>query len=180
MQGQFPFLARLFGAAALLGPTLTSAAGESLSWGMIKGKIRREFPTVREITTAELAGWLADPTKPRPILLDVRTEPEFRVSHLERARHVAPQADPRTLQLAPRQADRHLLLGRLPLGRDGGEAPGGGLQRRAESRRVDLQWANEGRPLVATAGRTEKVHPYNRIWGLLLNRARHAEVPAAK
>jgi hypothetical protein len=34
-------------------------------------------------------------------------------------------------------------------------------------------WADQGLPMVNAGGRTEKVHPFNRAWGRLVNRELH-------
>jgi 3-mercaptopyruvate sulfurtransferase SseA len=33
-----------------------------------------------------------------------------------------------------------------------------------------FQWANEGRPIVRGSEQVHEVHPFNRIWGLLLRK----------
>jgi rhodanese-related sulfurtransferase len=42
-------------------------------------------PLPREISVADFAAWRADPTRPPPVLLDVRNEDEFDFSRLEGA-----------------------------------------------------------------------------------------------
>lgn len=48
----------------------------------IKDLVRKRFPEVRQLQTAELAVWLSDTNRPQPVLLDVREVEEFAVSHL--------------------------------------------------------------------------------------------------
>src|SRR4051812_35612780 len=77
---------------------LAAAAGllalfaRPLAFWLLERRIAREFPGARGLTTAELAAWLADPARPRPLLLDVRTPEEFVVSHLAGARRIDPAA----------------------------------------------------------------------------------------
>lgn len=40
---------------------------------------------MQHITAPELAAWLADPSRPRPVLLDVRENWEFETCHLDGA-----------------------------------------------------------------------------------------------
>src|ERR1043166_7618043 len=54
----------------------------SLDWFLLKQSLRHRFAKVEWITTAQLADWLADKERPPPVLLDVRTEEEWNVSHL--------------------------------------------------------------------------------------------------
>jgi rhodanese-related sulfurtransferase len=62
----------------------------SLAFKIIKRLTSRKFPIVEWITTKELAGWLEDPLKPQPIILDARTEAEYAVSHLRNAQRIDP------------------------------------------------------------------------------------------
>ncbi|MEM7165952.1 MAG: rhodanese-like domain-containing protein [Planctomycetota bacterium] len=48
----------------------------------IKRDIRERYPTVAQITVPELRAWLADPQRPAPLLIDVRSVAEYEVSHL--------------------------------------------------------------------------------------------------
>ena len=41
-----------------------------------------------------------------------------------------------------------------------------------------FKWANEHRPLVDRSGPASVVHPYNRIWGRLLDDDVRADLPA--
>ena len=41
---------------------------------------------MREVTPTELSDWLSDPTRPRPVLLDVREPWEFEVCRIEGSR----------------------------------------------------------------------------------------------
>jgi rhodanese-related sulfurtransferase len=43
---------------------------------------------MRHLTPAELAAWLADPAREKPLLLDVREPWEFQTCRIERSRHV--------------------------------------------------------------------------------------------
>ncbi len=62
----------------------------SIEWFILKQSLRHRFPKVKWITTAQLADWLADKKRQPPVLLDVRTEEEWNVSHLPGARRVDP------------------------------------------------------------------------------------------
>ncbi|HEX8311561.1 MAG TPA: rhodanese-like domain-containing protein [Chthoniobacteraceae bacterium] len=166
----------LAGAAALLAPISASLAGDSLSWAVIKGRIRREFPAVPEITTSELAEWLADPKRPRPILLDVRAKPEFDTSHLDLARQVDPGSAPAALAIAKdTPVVTYCSVGyRSAAFAEKLRAAGFRDVRNLEG--SIFQWANEGRPLVSANGRAEKVHPFSSVWGMLLDKNRRSTI----
>ncbi len=79
------------------------AAGSELE--TVRAKVRAKYPSVSQISTAKLAAWLADTNRPSPVLLDVRTEAEYAVSHLPGAR----RAD---LRVSPPQIAKALEPGR--------------------------------------------------------------------
>ena len=62
---------------------VTPVSAETLE--SIKQSVRKRFPSVQQITTAELAAWLSDSGRVPPLLVDVRETNEFAVSHLRGA-----------------------------------------------------------------------------------------------
>src|SRR6188472_1991289 len=89
---------RTFGIVAGLIFFVAATSGYSLGWSLINAKIRHDFPEVKRISTAELAAWLADHNRPAPLLLDVRTQAEYEVSHLRDAAWIAPDAPASAVQ----------------------------------------------------------------------------------
>lgn len=126
--------------------------------------------TVPRVQVAALVQELRAPAP--PLLLDVRTPAEFRVSHLAGARFV--NADSMSTMLLPdfdrRQpvvvycsvGVRSEKLGErlLVLGFKHVRNLNGGL----------FEWVNEGHPVVNEQGPTENIHPYSALWGLWLRR----------
>src|SRR5690242_4286008 len=82
--------AGLGAAAALVLAGLALLSWPAFDWFLLKRSLRRKFPGVRWITIAELADWLVDERRPQPVLLDIRDEVEWNVSHLPGARHLDP------------------------------------------------------------------------------------------
>ena len=157
----------------------TIASSQALGWTLINAKIRRDFPAVKRITTAELAAWLNDPKRQRPLLLDVRTRAEYDVSHLPDAQHVEPDSTASTI----RQAKDHPIVTYCSVGYRSG-AFADRLRVAGFTGVVNLEgsifrWANEGRPIVREGQKVEKVHPYSGTWGLLLQKRLRADLPAA-
>jgi len=68
--------------AAALSAVTVWLALETHGLTMARWFIRAIFPKVPRTTSPELAAWLADSSRPAPVLLDVRTPEEFAVSHL--------------------------------------------------------------------------------------------------
>ena len=152
------------GAALWLGP---------LRWNEVKARIRREFPQVRQISTAQLADWLADKDRTKPVLLDVRAAEEFDVSHLTGARRIDPAA-----QTAPGVNKDAPIVTYCSVGyRSSSLATrliAAGYTNVQNLEGSIFQWANEGRPLVRDGKPADKVHPYDKRWGELLRPERRA------
>ncbi len=153
---------------------------QAFGWRVVNAKIRREFPDVKRITTAELAAWLNDETRPAPLLLDVRSRAEFAVSHLAKAAQMEPDAPASVL----REAKDRPIVTYCSVGyRSGSFAArlqAAGFTTVANLEGSIFQWANEGRPVYRGSAEAKLVHPYNRVWGMLLEKRRRAEVPSVE
>ena len=155
-----------------------AAAAYGGRWEIVKRHLDREFPDVKKITTVELAELLREKQTDVPLLLDVRTEAEYRVSHLPAAQHVEPGSDPRTLSLPARKEApivTYCSVGyrSAQFARKLAQA---GFSNVRNLEGSIFQWANERRPLMRANTIVAKVHPYNRIWGTLLRSEIRAEV----
>lgn len=165
----------------VVGLVLSAVAGCSLSleaddWPMVKEGIRLRFPQVRQISTAQLASWLAHPDTLQPLLFDVRATQEYAISHLRGARQMSPVQD-EALQDDPLAGgialDRPIVLYCSVGYRSARMAEM--LQERGYTNVVNLEgslftWANESRPLVDAQGRsTTLVHPYDEACSGLLD-----------
>lgn len=143
--------------------------GESLDhW---KKVVRAKFPGVRQLSGGELDAWLADTNRPRPLLLDVRTEPEFRVSRLPGAVRVDPDAKPSDLAATLGTNSRPVVVYCSVGWRSSALAER--LAKAGQTNVANLEgslfgWANEGRRLEDDRGEARTVHPYNRTFGRLL------------
>ena len=165
----------LFGFFVLLLATVL-ACDRWVTWPRVKERIRREFPKVRQIDSAELESRLAGTETRRPLLLDVRRPDEYAVSHL-----------PGAFQLDPDLSEAEELLVALPPGT--AEATPivlycsvGYRSSRMAQRLMELgfedvanlegsifEWANRGLPLVRGDESVSLVHPYDPRWGRLLD-----------
>ncbi|MEY2529462.1 MAG: hypothetical protein QOJ05_1552 [Verrucomicrobiota bacterium] len=141
----------------------------------MNAKIRADFPEVRRTTTSELAAALAG--KNKPVLLDVRTRAEFDVSHLEGAIRVEPGSGPAAISFPK---DKPIVTYCSVGYRSAAFAKKlsqAGYRNGTNLEGSIFRWANENRPLVRDGAPTDKVHPYNRIWGLLLDKSHRAVIP---
>jgi len=135
----------------------------------IKQTTRRKFPSVPQLSTSELAAWLADTNKPAPLLVDVRTREEFAVSHLRGATN----ATSIELVKAARKSPEQPIVVYCSVGYRS-SALAEKLQRAGLTGIWNLegsifQWANEGRPVFRGTTPVHRVHPYSAKWGKLLN-----------
>ena len=170
------FLALGCAIVALLSST-TNVFPDNIGWSLIEGKIRKEFPEVQRITTSELADWLNDSRKEKPLLLDVRTKPEFEVSHLAGAIRVEPGADARSISIPTNRPIVTYCSVGYRSAAFAKKLSDIGYTNVANLKGSIFRWANENRPLVKTGKSTDKVHPYNGLWGLLLDKSHRAVVP---
>lgn len=161
---------------------LALVAMRDVEWMLLKRSLRSKFPRVQWISTSELGQWLADKNRQHPILLDVRTEAEWEVSHLPGARRVEPKSFPDDV-LAGRNKDVPIVT-YCAVGYRSGDL----AQRLAAAGYRDVrnlegsifQWANERRPLVRGNERVTRVHPYDSWWGRLLAAEVRAPLQDAK
>jgi rhodanese-related sulfurtransferase len=137
--------------------------------------IRTRYLDVRQVSTIELAAWLADKTRTPPLLLDVRKKAEYAVSHLKNARRAAPGKPSADLLQSLNPDDPVVVY--CSVG-ERSSAFARELQKHGflEVYNLDgsiFQWAHEGRPLFVSKQKSIHVHPYNRKWGRLLKKELH-------
>lgn len=156
----------------------TLACGQGIGWSVVNWKVRHDFPGVRRIDTKEVAAWLNDSKRTKPVLLDVRTKPEFEVSHIHDARRVDPEANAAAINLPKDQP----IVTYCSVGyRSGGFAKklqDAGYTNVQNMTGSIFEWANEGRPIERDGKRVDKVHPYNTAWGKLLKPGLRANITA--
>ncbi|HEV2842679.1 MAG TPA: rhodanese-like domain-containing protein [Chthoniobacterales bacterium] len=142
----------------------------TIEWFVLGQSLRLRFPKVEWITTEQLADWLADKKRPPPVLLDVRTEEEWNVSHLPGARRVDPNAS--VEQAAAGLPKETPIVTYCAVGYRSGELAtklrAAGFTNVWNLEGSIFQWANERRPLVRGDEAVTAVHPYSSLWGRLL------------
>jgi rhodanese-related sulfurtransferase len=152
---------------------------QSIGWSVVNMTIGREFPEVPRIKTSELADWLKDEHRKKPLLLDVRTEAEFKVSHLAGAKRIEPGSETKVVAV-PHDSE---IVTYCSVGyRSAAFAKRlrtAGFMHVSNLEGSIFQWANENRPLVRRRNEpTNKVHPYNRFWGTLVEKSHRADAAA--
>ncbi len=154
------------------------AAETERDWPTTKQLVRDAFPSVKQLTTQELADWLAS-DRPPPILLDARADDEFAVSRLPRAVS-APDVDAADAVIQELGPSRPVVVYCSVGYRSSALAKA--LQERGYEGVTNLEgsifeWANAGRPVVRNGEPVEAVHPYDEDWGQLLDRRLWATEP---
>ena len=161
---------------ALLAPALASAL-EQISLDAVRAKVRKDYASVEQISTAALAERIA---RGAPVvLLDVREVKEFEVSRIKGATRVDPgiwrstfmsrfgdklrgktvvfycAVGVRSSKLATYVQDALMKQGaKAVYNLDGGI----------------FAWHNDARALVNAKGPTDFVHPFDKYWGQLVDR----------
>lgn len=164
----------------LIGGVVLLIAGRPLAFEVLQRRTASKFPEVKWITTEDLARWRADSGRPQPVILDARTGSEFEISHLKGATLIDPYK-PSLLALQRLPRDTALVVYSSAGYR--GARVASWLGKTGYTRGLNLsgglfQWANEGRPLFRGESRpTAMVHPYDRKWGLLVERRYRAQAP---
>jgi rhodanese-related sulfurtransferase len=155
----------------VLASTASADAAEEL-----RGAISLRHPSVQWVDGATLARWMDD--GPSVVLLDARAEGEYRVSHLRGARRVDPdREDGSGLEIA--RGARVVVYCSV------GWRSAGIAERLARAGVRDvynlhggiISWANAGRPVVRGDAVVRAVHPYDAVWGRMLDARLHAYRP---
>ncbi|MEM7355638.1 MAG: rhodanese-like domain-containing protein [Acidobacteriota bacterium] len=153
----------------------TEQRSSSDGWSAVKQWVRSEFPEVEQVSVERLSSWL-DSDEPPPLLLDVREDAEFRVSHLPGAIRIDP--DVRKPKL-PEGIDMETpIVAYCSVGYRS-SALVERLRRQGYTRVMNLEgsifeWANEGYEVVRDEVEVLEVHPYDETWGRWLAPELHA------
>jgi rhodanese-related sulfurtransferase len=146
----------------------------ALAWKLVKRIVHRQFPQVQSISTSELAAWL-ESDMPPPVLIDARQQEEYAVSHLPGARHFRTVE---AVQQANISSDATVIL-YCSVGyrsaRLAQQLQAAGYKHVMNLEGSIFEWYNQGHGVSANHEPVRQVHPYNRVWGLLLKQPRRKE-----
>ena len=149
-----------------------------VSWKSVDEKIEREFPGVQTVSTDVLLMRYEAADATLPIIIDVREIGEFRVSHLNEALHLE-SAEAIFDAIADRglSKDTEIILYCSVGYRSASVAAD--LKERGFTQVLNLEhslfeWANKGYPMTSASGSTDKVHPFNKAWSVLVDDSLHA------
>ncbi|MGB1799534.1 MAG: rhodanese-like domain-containing protein [Gammaproteobacteria bacterium] len=145
--------------------SLAACEQDELNWVDVNAEIEKTFPTVEHISVSELK------TKDLKdvLLVDVRKDEEFAVSHIPGAVNLEEPLD--IAELAS-QSDKHVIVYCSVGYRSAAvvsELNKLGVSNATNLKGSIFEWANKDLPLINKAGSTREVHPYDEYWGQLLD-----------
>eukprot|EP00056_Hartaetosiga_gracilis_P017839 m.8599 g.8599 ORF g.8599 m.8599 type:complete len:166 (+) comp6148_c0_seq1:90-587(+) len=140
--------------------------------------VRKKFSAVQQMDTSEFAE-----KKASAIVFDVRKEEEYEISHIEGSNYVNPK-DTDAVQQVLREKNYQPgtpVVFYCSLGYRSSQMAE--LMQNRETKEGDVEvdpndlynlegsifkWAIEEQPVVKQSGQTDKVHPYNTMFGMIL------------
>ena len=151
-----------------------------VSWEYVDEKIQSEFPGVQSVSTDVLFARYEASDAKLPIIIDVREDGEFRVSHLDDALHLE-SAEAISSVIAERGLGKDTeIIVYCSVGYRSASVAAD-LQARGFTKVLNLEhslfeWANKGYPMTSESesGSTDKVHPFNKAWSVLVDDSLHA------
>lgn len=127
-----------------------------------------QFPDVPTLSTQQLSQWL-DGSRPAPVLIDTREPGEYAVSHLPGALNLTSATAIEAAAIPMKQpivVYCSIGLRSAALAR---QLQGLGYRKVYNLEGSIFQWQKQGLPLVANGTPANKVHPFDDLWGALLN-----------
>jgi len=146
--------------------------GGTPTWKGINASIDRQYPMVKDIDIDSLKDFL-DQGK-SVLLIDVRDKEEFAVSHLPGAVNLT---KPKEVTVAKDTAIVVYCSVGVRSAIFAKELSEQGFTDVRNLRGSIFAWGNKGYPLRRGATPVTVVHPYDKKWGVLLNREMHAYAP---
>ncbi len=163
----------------ILALVLCTGCSDTLTWQAVETMITARFPDVREISTDSLQAAMLRDSLHASVILDVRTEDEYRVSHVPGAIRIDPDHPDFTPYLeldADTPFYTYCSVG-YRSAKIADELQEKGFRNVSNVMGALFRWANESRPLVRADTSVFEVHPYDSMWGDLLREDYRAFFP---
>jgi len=147
----------------------------SFRWDVLQSILRWHFSDVRHMQISELAKQMqknkgTKSGKSSLLLLDIREDREFAVSHLPGAVHIRPST--KMAFLVKRYRLEQPIVVYCSLGFRSGQFARklnkAGFQKVYNLEGSIFRWANEGYTLMKGKRKVKRVHPYSAFWGRFL------------
>lgn len=146
---------------------------EPLTWQKVFQMIKERFPDVPEITVSEFVQLKRSSTPFH--LIDVRDKKEFQISHIEAAENLTSAAD---ITARIRHKNARVIVYCSVGWRSAdvvADLQAAGYHNSLNLKGSIFEWANSGYSVYQNGKLTDRVHPYNRKWGILLKPKYHSE-----
>lgn len=149
-----------------------------VSWESVDEKIEREFPSVQTVSTDVLLARYEAAGAKLPLIIDVREISEFQVSHLGNALHLeSAEAISDVITERGLSKDTEIIVYCSVGYRSASVAAD--LEELGFTQVLNLEhslfeWTSKGYPMTSASGSTDKVHPFNKAWGVLVDESLHA------
>lgn len=161
---------------------VTTQVVAQVAWPAVKKLVTTSFPDVDQLSTDGLHTWMQDSTRVQPVIFDVREPAEYAMSHLPTAERLNPEMDTKNdlpASLTTLDKDAPIVL-YCSVGYRSSKLAHQ-LQREGFTNVQNLegsifQWANEGKPIVLDGEPATVVHPYDAVWGKLLDEAVRGDI----
>lgn len=152
--------------------TTQNSYAQNIVWAEILKDIRGKYPEVTQISTDSLATWLTTQDADQPILIDVREEQEYAISHIQGAHQLSPDAMSFPMLTGVDKSTPIVLYCSVGYrsSKMAERLTQAGFTNVANLEGSIFTWANEGHEVVKDGEPVQSVHAYNRIWGRLLKK----------
>lgn len=146
---------------------------QNIVWNSVLNDIRSRYADVPQVSVDSLSKWMDD--RETPVLIDVREQEEYAVSHLKGAINLVPDTeDFSVLDDLPRDTP---IVAYCSVGYRSSEMARrlkeAGFTNVSNLEGSIFTWANEDHPVFRGDSVVQAVHPYNVIWGKLLDADLH-------
>lgn len=137
--------------------------------------LKLNFPNVKSVNITQFRQWLNEQSALIPLVLDARSQEEYAVSHLKSAQLI----EVKNLDIAvlPEVPFNTSIVVYCSVGYRSAKVvqqlQQAGYQNVFNLSGGIFEWTNQGEAIFKDKHRVEIVHPYNFLWGKLLNSKYH-------
>lgn len=149
-----------------------TGCSQELIWSEVLSNIRGDFPGVKQLSTDSLVVWLQAEDVAQPLLIDTREKAEYDVSHLDGALQLDPETE--DFSSLDEVAKDTPIVVYCSVGYRSSKIAKklltSGFTNVSNLEGSIFTWANDGHRVVKDGQPVSAVHPYNKVWGMLLKK----------
>lgn len=148
------------------------------NWEAVDKKIKNEYPSVEFVSTDYLLQRYGQLDLSFPVIIDVREFEEFQVSHLQNAINLETGESISALFESRGLNKDAPIIVYCSVGYRSAAVASAlqqlGFTEVRNLRHSIFEWANKDYPMINNEGDTDKIHPFNKAWGVLVDESRHS------